>query len=308
MDNKSVVVVFLDGVGLGDSDLEVNPFMHAKIPMLEARLGVSHLARDAAGTINGQAALLGLDATLGIPGLPQSGTGQTAILTGKNAPALLGEHLGPYPTSLLRELLARESLFKTLLDAGYPVAYANAYPDQFLDRVKRGKGRLSANTTAARLAGLKLRGREDLQRGRAINALLSNDFWPEPEVDLPAVTPFQAGENLAGLAEDYALTFFEFWYSDYLGHKQERERSVEVLGILDEFLSGILTRLDPRQSLLLVISDHGNFEDWTTKKHTANPALTLLFGAGFTPLVPQLKSLTDITPAVLFYLLGDTEI
>jgi len=300
--SKRVIILFLDGVGLGEADPEANPFMHAELPAVQSLLGVSHLTREAAGTVTSQAALLGLDAQLGVPGLPQSATGQTTILTGRNAPAALGEHYGPYPNPMLRDLLAQESIFKILLRAGQPVAYANAYPVRFLDRVQRGKGRLSANTQAAFMAGLKLRSGEDLRRGRAVAALFSNDFWPEADFTLPSLDARQAGAQLAALAEDHTLTYFEFWYSDFLGHKMEREESLKVLGMLDDFLAGILERLDLSNSLLLVVSDHGNFEDWTTPKHTLNPALTLLAGASFEALVPRLHSLADIKPAVLAYL------
>jgi hypothetical protein len=250
-----------------------------------------------------QAALLGLDAQLGVPGLPQSATGQTAILTGRNAAAVLGEHYGPYPNQILREMLAQESIFKVLRQAGLPVVYANAYPMRFLDRLQRGKGRLSANTQAAVLAGLKLRSGEDLRQGRAIAALLSNDFWPEPNFPLPHLTAQQAGAQLAALGKENTLTFFEFWYSDYLGHKQQRAESLKILKMLDDFLAGILENLDWANSLLLVVSDHGNFEDWTTTKHTTNPALTFLAGAGVQELVPRLHSLTDVKAAVLSHLL-----
>ena len=300
--SKRVIIIFLDGVGLGAAEPEANPFMHVELPTLQALLGVSHLTREVAGTVTSQAALLGLDALLGVPGLPQSATGQTTILTGRNAPAAIGEHSGPYPNPALRDMLAQESVFKTLLQARQPVAYANAYPARFLDRVRRGKGRLSANTQAAFLAGLKLRSGEDLRQGRAISALFSNDFWPEPDFKLPPLTVRQAGMQLARLAEDHTLTFFEFWYSDSLGHKMERAESLKVLDMLDDFLAGILERLDLADSLLLLVSDHGNFEDWTTSKHTTNPTLTLLVGAGFEALVPRLHSLADIKAAVLAYL------
>jgi bisphosphoglycerate-independent phosphoglycerate mutase (AlkP superfamily) len=72
--------------------------------------------------------------------------------------------------------------------------------------------------------------------------------------------------------------------------------------MLDEFIAGILDELDLRRSLLLLVSDHGNFEDWTTSKHTTNPALTLLVGAGFEKLVPQLNSLQDVKPTLLSYI------
>lgn len=299
---KHVLVIFLDGVGLGDADPEANPFMHIELPTLRGLLGVSHLTREAAGTVTAQAALLGLDARLGVPGLPQSATGQTTILTGRNAPAALGEHYGPYPNQILRDMLAQESIFKALLNAGQPVAYANAYPTRFLDRVQRGKGRLSANTQAAYLAKLKLRSGEDLRRGRAITAFFSNDFWPEPDFSLPPLTVRQGGTQLAALAADHTLTYFEFWYSDLLGHRMERQESLKMLGMLDDFLAGVLEQLDLANSLLMVVSDHGNFEDWTTSKHTPNPSLTLLAGAGFQELISRLHSLADIKPAILAYL------
>jgi phosphopentomutase len=165
---------------------------------------------------------------------------------------------------------------------------------------------LSANTQAAYRAGLKLRSGEDLRRGRAISAFLSNEFWPEPELQLPAITARQAGTHLAALAKEHTLTFFEFWYSDLLGHKKDRERSLQLLGMLDDFLAGILEAIDRDNTLLLVVSDHGNFEDWTTTKHTHNPALTLLAGADFQSLVPHLNSLTDLKPAVLAHIFGNT--
>ena len=302
MVNKSVIILFLDGVGLGAADSETNPFMHVELESTRALLGISQLTREAAGTLNGQAALLGVDAGLGIPGLPQSATGQTTILTGHNAAALLGEHYGPYPSPPLRDLLTRDALFKMLLDAGHSVAYANAYPDRFLGRLQRGKGRLSANTFAAFAAGLKLRDHTDLQQGQAIAALLSNDFWPEPQVELPPLTAYQSGQQLATLAQGHTLTFFEYWYSDMVGHKMEREQARLVLRMLDDFLRGILDKVDLQRTLLLVVSDHGNFEDWTTRKHTLNPALTILAGPDVARFAPRLQALTDIKPVVLSYL------
>jgi bisphosphoglycerate-independent phosphoglycerate mutase (AlkP superfamily) len=57
--------------------------------------------------------------------------------------------------------------------------------------------------------------------------------------------------------------------------------------------------LDLDRSLLVVLGDHGNFEDWRTARHTHNPALALLVGAGHTMLARHLASLTDVTPALL---------
>ena len=73
---KRALMLFLDGVGLGAADPATNPFMQAELPTLQALLGISHLTGQTAGTVTAQAALLGLDAQLGVGGLPQSATGQ----------------------------------------------------------------------------------------------------------------------------------------------------------------------------------------------------------------------------------------
>lgn len=269
------------------------------MPALRALLNGRRPLLDEAGYQNRHVSLPYVDATLNVPGLPQSGTGQTALLTGLNAAAHLGEHYGPYPNEALRRLLRQGTLFQRLLEAGQPVAFANAYPDRFLDRFRRGKGRLSANTRAAVEAGLKLRGPLDLQRGRGLSALLTNEYWHTWGYDMPQLSPRQAGAQLVALAADHRLTFFEFWYSDIVGHKQDRKMALAVLQKLDEFLAGILDTLDLTRSLLLVISDHGNFEDWTTSKHTTNPVLALVAGAAQQALAGRLTSLVDVTPALL---------
>ena len=69
-----------------------------------------------------------LDATLGVDGLPQSGTGQTALLTGENAADLQGRHFGPWVPVALRPLVEGRSVLQRALDAGRSAAFANAYP------------------------------------------------------------------------------------------------------------------------------------------------------------------------------------
>jgi 2,3-bisphosphoglycerate-independent phosphoglycerate mutase len=295
---ERVLIVFLDGVGLGEGDPEANPFMHADLPTLRHLLDGQRPAGINNMVSTNQATLFPLDAQLGVPGLPQSGTGQTTILTGVNAPQLLGKHYGPYPNQPLRDLLRNGNLFKQVLQIGKPVAFANAYPDRFLDRLDRGTERLSANTRAALMAGLKLRGPADLQAGRAVSALLTNEYWRNWGYNLPELSAAQAGAQLARLTDDHALTYFEFWYTDVAGHRQDRQLSIYVLDQLDEFIGGVVQALDLSRSLLLILSDHGNLEDWRTPKHTHNPALGLVVGAGHPAVADRLLSLLDVTPTL----------
>ena len=300
-----VLVIFLDGVGLGDDDPEVNPLAHSELPTFSRLLEGRRLVRANGGFTTRQATLLPLDAQMGVPGLPQSGTGQTTILTGVNAPALIGQHYGPYPNQPLRELLSNGNLFRELLVAGKPVAFANAYPDRFLNRLGRGTERLSANSRAAHLAGLKLRGPAELEAGRAVSALLTNKYWRDWGYDVPELTAAEAGERLVGLTGDHTLTYFEFWYSDVAGHRQDHELALYILRMLDEFIRGIIEALDMSRSLLVILSDHGNFEDLSTPKHTLNPALTLLVGAGHSDIAPRLRSLQDVMPSLKGMLTSD---
>ncbi|MGQ9503003.1 MAG: alkaline phosphatase family protein [Anaerolineae bacterium] len=257
------------------------------------------MVRELAGTITHQASLLALDARLGVPGLPQSGTGQTALLTGVNAPALLGCHDGPYPNQQLCALLKRGNLFHSLVIAEHSVAYVNAYTDRFLHRIARGTQRLSANSRAALSAGLTLRGAQELQAGKAVSGLLTNDYFHQQGYKVPIVTPEQAGKNLALLAREHTLSYFEFWITDLAGHRQDWDLALNVLQRLDRFLSGVLEHLDLSRSLVLIISDHGNLEDMSTPRHTLNPAMALLIGAHHTAVAARLNDLTDVAPTLL---------
>src|SRR5690606_6906928 len=107
---RRVLFVFLDGVGLGPADPAVNALAAARLPTLEALLGGRRPTIDAAGLSTREATLVGLDAVLGVDGLPQSGTGQAALLTGENAPARFGRHYGPWVPTMLRPLVESESI------------------------------------------------------------------------------------------------------------------------------------------------------------------------------------------------------
>ena len=89
--------MFLDGVGLGDADAEINPLFAGRYPALMRLTGGTPLTREAGRIHTALADVLPLDASMGVNGRPQSATGQAALLTGKNAPAVLGRHYGPRP-------------------------------------------------------------------------------------------------------------------------------------------------------------------------------------------------------------------
>jgi hypothetical protein len=294
-----ILLVFVDGVGLGADDAVSNPFFHVPARTLRRLFGRIPTRDDGVLTAP-EAILVPTDARLGVEGMPQSGTGQTTIFTGVNAPEAIGGHLGPYPNEELRAMLARDNIFHRAQALGKATAFGNAYPPFFFDRLKRGKARRTATLQAAIAAGVRVRDVHDLARGEAVSGLsMTNKFWIEMGAPVPLVTPYQAGQNLMRVAQAHDFTAFEYAPTDMAGHKDNREWVVEVLNELDGFLMGTLDTLNAAKDLVIITSDHGNIEDWTVKGHTLNPVPTILVGARREEVAPRIRSLADITPAII---------
>ena len=92
-----VHLFFMDGVGMGEDDPEVNPFVTAVLPHLTRLLGDNWYLQGNGRITTPRASLIPTDANLDMPLKPQSATGQATILTGRNVPQLVGEHYGPKP-------------------------------------------------------------------------------------------------------------------------------------------------------------------------------------------------------------------
>jgi 2,3-bisphosphoglycerate-independent phosphoglycerate mutase len=127
-----VLLVFLDGVGMGDDDATYNPFVTADLPVLRSVLDGRAVVRGSAPYHASRASLVAIDATLGVPGTPQSGTGQAALLTGVNAAQRYGRHFGPWVPAQLRPLVRDENVLVRAKAAGRRVTFANAYPEEVL--------------------------------------------------------------------------------------------------------------------------------------------------------------------------------
>ena len=76
-----VLFIFLDGIGLGENNPETNPFARARMPRLSRLLDVGTLLKECAPFHGEQASLVAVDPAVGVPGLPQSATGQAILLT-----------------------------------------------------------------------------------------------------------------------------------------------------------------------------------------------------------------------------------
>jgi hypothetical protein len=295
-----VLLLFLDGVGIGAPDPATNPFALAHLPVLRGWLGGRLPLAGEAGGHDAPALLGRADATLGVAGRPQSGTGQTALLTGENAPRLFGRHFGSWVPTALRPLLVERSLFARAVAAGRSVCFANAYPLGDVERML--SRRPPAFPLAAHAAGLLVRGAEALRAGRAVASSITHERWRErfgPDA-VPEVDAAGAGEVLAGLVGDHELTVFAHYDTDIVGHMGEMPAAVAVLERVDAFLGGLLSRLPP-ETLVVLASDHGNVEDISTG-HTLNPVPLIAAGPGRAHMVERVRDLTDVVPLLLTFL------
>ena len=297
--------LFLDGIGLGTDNPETNPFVRANMPQLESLLGGKKLTISAAPFENDHLSLIAADPNLGVKGLPQSATGQAVLLTGINIPAELGYHYGPKPNPEVAQYLDGGTLFSKTVKAGKKTALLNAYPPRYFDGIDSGKRLYSSIPLALTNAGIPLFTDKDYYEGNALSADFTGEGWHEflGYPDAPIYPAETAGKKLAELASQYDFSFFEYWASDYAGHKQDMPWAIRQLETFDSVLKGLLEAWQAEEGLIVLTSDHGNMEDLSTRKHTAAHVPLIIFGnsnarRNFT----EITQLSEIAPAISNYL------
>lgn len=298
-----VLFLFLDGVGLGADDEQRNPLVAADLPNLTELLEGRRLVAASAPFEGRNATLLALDAKLGVEGMPQSATGQAALLTGENVPDSLGRHYGPKPNEQVAAILRADNIFYQVVKADKRAALLNAYPPAYFEAIRSGRRLYSAIPMAVDAAGLRLMNAEDLQAGRALAADFTGVGWAAQDgfPPTPVYEGDQAGQLLAELAGKYDLAWFDYWASDYAGHKQAFDHAVELMESFDRVLGGLLHAWQGRDDLIILSSDHGNMEDMEVRGHTLNPVPGLLVGPRLLrqQLAESMEDLTDVAPALL---------
>ncbi len=296
-----LLFLFLDGIGLAEDNSETNPFAKANMPYLESLLGNKKLIKSSAPIDNDQVTLLSVDSNLGVKGLPQSATGQAVLLTGINIPKELGYHYGPKPNPETAKYLEANTIFHKVLHANKKIALLNAYPPRYFDGIDSGKRLYSSIPLALTNAGISLFTHEDYFAGKALSADFTGQGWHDflNFPNAPLFDSHTAGVKLAELAKQYDFSFFEYWASDYAGHKQDMDSAVQQLETFDGVLKGLLSLWKNEDGLILLTSDHGNMEDLSTRKHTANHVPLLLFGdKQLRSEFNKIKQLTEIAPAI----------
>jgi hypothetical protein len=286
----SVLLFFIDGLGIGLRG-EANP-----LAGLADAAPLAVFQNEEPQTIC-DGIVVATDACLGVQGRPQSASGQTTILTGINAPALLGYHKQGFPNAALLEIIREHSIFRQLSLAGItPITFANAYTERFFAERPRW---ISATTAAVEAAKLKFRTVDDLRNGQAVFQDFTNAMLIARGEDVAERTPEEAGKVLARVAGDHRFTLYEYFITDKLGHAQDVPGARSVLRALALMIRTLLATLDLSHTTVILTSDHGNIEDLSTRNHTLNAVPTIIWGPAREQVARQVHSLADITPAIL---------
>lgn len=295
-----ILFLFLDGVGLGENDPDRNPFLTTDLPALTSLTGGERWHKDLPRVDGTRSVFVPTDACLGVAGMPQSATGQAALMTGVNVPLVIGEHYGPKPTAQIGTIIRRESVVKKLTARGINAGLLNAYPPGFFESIRSGKRLLSSNQLALQVAGVEMRGANALYSGRALSADFTGEIWRTHlgYSDTPLYEPYETGKRLSELAAEHDFTFFDHWLTDYYGHRGSRKEISLRLQNFDRVIQGLLDNWDDGSGLVVVTSDHGNIEDLSIRGHTRNPVPTLVIGEDRHAFADGLIDLTDFADRI----------
>lgn len=298
---KKLIMIFIDGVGIGKKDKEINPFFSKNYDFLNEKLGElpslknSRISKNFISTFP-------INARMGIDGLPQSGTGQTSIFCGVNAQKIINQHFGPFPYSTLKPIIQEKNILSELIGKKISVTFVNAYPKEFFDYVDSGKKSLSVTTLSCEYAGIKLKNKNDLVKKRAISAEITNKYWIEKfKYKLDYANPVNVGMTLQSISNNFDFVLFEYFLTDHAGHSRDFHFAEEVLSNFDGLLNGLYEKMDFDNENILIVSDHGNIEDLSTKTHTLNPALGISIGKESEYFANKIKTLKDIKKTILEY-------
>jgi 2,3-bisphosphoglycerate-independent phosphoglycerate mutase len=290
-----VIFIFIDGLGIGENDLTKNPFAQNRIKLFNFFQPDSFPKK-----IPFDGIVKAIDAQLGVPGLPQSATGQAALFTGMNAARLLNKHLSGFPNKELRQLLEKHSIHVKLKNMGKRPAFINAYRPIFFEKRPEALLRfLSVTSIANWKANLKFFDFEDLRAEQSIYHDFTNIELIKRGYEVPLFTAEKAGQILAQASQKYDFCLYEYFKTDWAGHAQDFDYAIQLLSQLEKFITTFLNSTDLSRALVILTSDHGNIEDLSVKTHTSNPVPLMAWGKQKNELINRVESLTDVSPQIL---------
>jgi 2,3-bisphosphoglycerate-independent phosphoglycerate mutase len=286
-----VLLLFVDGVGVGRRDASINPLARADHALSQFQDGTSgsrfQLSRSQ------------VDACLSVPGRPQSASNQASLYTGHNIPLAVGKHCLGFPPPSVAALIETHSIFGRMVARGKTVRPFNAFPREVAEHFSQSgvspaparwlkRVRPSASVLALLAANLRLPTFDDVRQGMALPHDLSGERAQSLGFEMPTFSARQAAEVIWRAPFDCGL--FEYFLTDDAGHAQSFEQAHRYLKRFDDFLSEVL-RQKPADAQVLVTSDHGNIEDLSTRNHTLNAVPVLYSGPA---ALPEINSLDEV--------------
>lgn len=239
-----------------------------------------------------------IDATFGVPGLPQSATGQVALLCGVKAPVIVGRHINAYPTTELKRIIASGSIMERLVRSGRKATFLNGYRD--LDRYGMPAGsRLSVTTLVTMGAGIPFRDRAMVLEGKALTHDITGEHIAARGQDVSVVTVEHAVKAALSVSMEHDFTLFECFVTDIAGHGKHILGAQSILRTLDRFVAGLLNEADSRSLSVVLASDHGNIEDLSVPTHTRNPVPFAIWGGDREKREEVMSQVTDIGDVAL---------
>ncbi|MGM0438399.1 MAG: alkaline phosphatase family protein [Bacillota bacterium] len=281
-----ILLIFIDGYGIGDKKNPNNPFLKAQTPLLDK------ITNHTLGTY------IKTNVSMKVTGLPQSATGQTALLTGKNAAKAMGRHKSGFPGPTLIELISKYNIYKRLANYNLSSTFANAYTKSYVERVYKNKQRASVTTQCVLHSKNKFRFLEDIKNNKAIYQDFTNKILNDKGHNIPIFSPEKAANILSNISLNYDFTLYEFFQTDKAGHSQNMNFAIETIENLDKFLIQLVQNLKNKVTIIIT-SDHGNIEDLSIKTHTKNYVPTIIIGKQKLDLKNSISKITDITPAII---------
>ena len=271
--------LFIDGVGIREPASD-NPVTAAVCPTLFRLIAETAVP---------------IDACLGVPGLPQSATGQTTMFTGINAPQYMGRHMEGFPGPSLRTLITADNLLLDLTRKGQRVRFANGYFAESVEEIRARRFK-SVTTVASLTCPEIICLREHLLANQAVFHDITRSTLRPRGYTGPLISPQEAAEHLIQVALAHDFTLFEFFLTDLSGHSRSFQEAVETLTLLDAFLAPVFTMAAEQEILVVLTSDHGNIECMNAHGHTTNPVPLIAQGPGAEEMKRDATSLMDITP------------
>jgi hypothetical protein len=295
-----IFYLFIDGVGFGKNDLDINPFTRYAegffLPLANKSITHSSISKGI---------YLETDASMGIPGLPQSATGQTAIWTGINAPQILQRHISGFPSFTLRKIINDLSIVKILDENQKKVRFLNAYSPVYFQHVANKPKLVSASTMVQLASKLPLLTLDDIREDKAIFMDINHEFFiqfakdflhPDDEL-LNIRDPYLVGKKIMKTYSDHDLVLFEYFLTDKMGHDQNWDLSKKVISTVEKFIEGLVDGMSEKDQIIIT-SDHGNLEDLSTNTHTKNKVPCYLIGNYTDTYKTKINTLADIVPCI----------